>query len=118
MRKFFEKYHGRIWLMLILSVLLIFDICVHIDVNFLSENTIIVGFIGILASIIVIGNLTQVYSIKNDFDKKVDDINETMARLDEFNTTIAKSVNEMYGNYSKSKPKNKNNGKSKAGSNG
>jgi len=105
MGKFFEKYHGRIWLMLILSVLLIFDICVHIDVNFLSENTIIVGFIGILASIIVIGNLTQVYSIKNDFDKKVDDINETMARLDEFNTTIAKSVNEMYEQYSKSKTK-------------
>ena len=68
MKKFFLKLLGNFWLILILCYLLVISITINISDIVITNNSIVIFFIGVLASIVVIGNLAQVYAIKTELD--------------------------------------------------
>jgi hypothetical protein len=54
---------------IIIIVLLGIDICLHIDLVTITDQNIILTFIGILATFVVVSNYWQVKSIQDEFDE-------------------------------------------------
>lgn len=64
-----KNMFGNHWHLFVIYFLLIVCICLHISSCVITDTTIVIGFIGVLASIIVIGNVAQVHEIKHTHTK-------------------------------------------------
>jgi hypothetical protein len=64
----------KYWLILIIIVLLGIDICFHISPCTITDTSIVLTFIGILATFVVISNYAQVLSIEKKFNDEVKQI--------------------------------------------
>jgi nitrate/nitrite-specific signal transduction histidine kinase len=73
---------GHGWLLLIVIILLIVSICVNISHIIITSDSLVVTFIGILASIIVIGNFSYVSVIKSEMTKELDNLKEQQKEMD------------------------------------
>jgi len=65
------------WFALILIILFVgFDIAIHIPIVNIESNYFgaMVGFIGVIATFVVIGNYAQVKDMERRFDKSIEDI--------------------------------------------
>lgn len=102
--KKFNNHFGNYWLCWGIFFCLIILIATQIPNISLSDSTLIITFIGIIASIIVIGNIAQVYQIKNEFEKKIE---ELQVKLDKFKQT-GTTFKEQIENYSEAEVKNEN----------
>ena len=81
-------------------VLSIISICLNISRFVIEKETLILGFIGILVTIVVIGNVAHVIVIKDDTDNKIKE-------LEEQNKTTIKSLEEVSEFVSELVDKNK-----------
>jgi hypothetical protein len=88
------------WFALIIIIVLIgFDIAIHIPVINIECNYFgaMIGFVGVLATFVVISNYAQVKEIEKKFDKAIADterrFNESLAEIEE----KIERVNELVG---------------------
>lgn len=81
-------------ILLILSIVLNGEQLIYI-----SNDTLIITFIGIIATFIVISNFSQVSEIKNDFNQKINeqnkDFSDKVAKIDEKIVEIDKIFDEL-----------------------
>jgi hypothetical protein len=65
---------GNYWLSIIIIVLIGISICLNISRTIIDSQNLVIGFIGALATFIVVSNYMQVKEIKDEFDRHVKDI--------------------------------------------
>ena len=92
---FIMKFISDFWLFLIGCILLAAAISLHISDVVISDKSIVVTFIGVLASIIVIGNVSQVAYIKSHFDKKSNELEKTLKDANEAIDVLKNSYIEV-----------------------
>jgi len=117
------------WIFGISIFLLGISIFLNISHSVISNESIVLTFIGILATFIVVGNFAQVSEIRNNFDKQVhelefkmqnkidqlkslfDEVNETKTKLTEIQNDTYYATAEayrLYGIYNSDQNKLKN----------
>jgi NADH:ubiquinone oxidoreductase subunit 3 (subunit A) len=67
---FCRLFKNHWFLIVILIVLLAVDICLKISPNVITKESIVLTFVGILATFVVVGNYFQVKEIEKKFDDK------------------------------------------------
>lgn len=65
------KFASNYWLFGILIFLVGADICCHISCFVVTSESIVLTFVGILATLVVVGNYAQVKAIENKMDEKI-----------------------------------------------
>jgi len=78
------------WLVGLLILLVVVDICLHISHTVIESEHIVLTFVGILATFIVVSNYMQVKEVKDDFAKQSLELQE---ELDAIKTELSKKVN-------------------------
>jgi peptidoglycan hydrolase CwlO-like protein len=72
---FIEKFRrcvSNFWIVSILIILLGINICLHVSHTIIIDGqNLILGFIGIIATFVVVGNYIQVVDVKNEFREKL-----------------------------------------------
>lgn len=74
------------WIIIVLLIILIgTDIFIHLPFISIESNycAIVLGFVGILATFVVISNYAQVKDIERTFENKIDEINNKMGTIDQ-----------------------------------
>jgi hypothetical protein len=75
------------WLLGIAIILLGASIFLNISHTVITNESLVLTFIGILATIIVVGNFAQVAEIRNDTTKQINDLeSRTQTKINELNT--------------------------------
>jgi hypothetical protein len=75
------------WLLGIAIILLGASIFLNISHTVITNESLVLTFIGILATIIVVGNFAQVAEIRNDTTKQINDLElRTQTKINELNT--------------------------------
>ena len=69
------------WLIAIVIVLLVVEICCHISNCVVSESNIVLTFVGILATFVVVSNYAQVKSIEDKMESEITHLNEELEKL-------------------------------------
>ncbi|MBP5371535.1 MAG: hypothetical protein J6Y55_06400 [Bacteroidales bacterium] len=91
---------NNIVVIFLLIILLGFDIYSRISYLCITDESIVLSFVGILATFIVIGNYAQVKDVKDETSKKFNAINELIEKNNsENNEKFQRLKNEIY-NYS------------------
>jgi uncharacterized membrane protein (DUF485 family) len=105
--KFWIKQTNGNWFIVGIIILLIgFDIFIHIPIVDIQSSYFgaIMGFVGILATFIVVGNYAQVKDIKDEFKTKVDEfktkMKESEIKIEEIEKESNKVINEKIKDYS------------------
>ncbi|MDR1542866.1 MAG: hypothetical protein LBS50_00355 [Prevotellaceae bacterium] len=94
-----QKLISNFWVVFILICLLVIDIAFHISHSVFDSQNLVLGFVGILATFIVVSNYMQVKEIEKVFDKK--NI-ELQSKIDEkiriIESETLKIQNEVWAN--------------------
>ena len=107
------KFLKANWLIVMVGLVVFVDIIIHISYSCcLSGNeTLIIGFIGVVASIVVIGNLAQVSAIRAGMDKEMKELNAKIENYNELKNVMSKMSSEVFElNQKKTTVKKKKNG--------
>ena len=82
---FFEKlksYVYNFWIVSILIILLVIDIAVHIPHVVIDEQNLVLGFIGAIATLVVVSNYMQVLEIRREFESKVSGVESKVSGVE------------------------------------
>lgn len=81
-----QKYRPIDWIEVFVIILLIslafVVILITIKQNFISDQGLVIGFFGILATIVVLGNYTQVESIRHETEREIDNMQDDVADIE------------------------------------
>jgi len=89
------------WIFGISILLLGTSLFLNISASVITNESIVLVFVGILATFIVVGNFAQVSEIKNSTDKQIRNLeSKTQSKIDELNT-LFNEINEATNKLSK-----------------
>ncbi|MDR2836580.1 MAG: hypothetical protein LBV69_10395 [Bacteroidales bacterium] len=102
---------------IVFIILIVVDICTRIDSFAINDYNKMLTFVGILASVIVIGNVAQIFSIKSDTEKEIEKLREQqkllteqhfaiMSRNELLEQKIEKYIENVFESYDKNKKNN------------
>ncbi|MDR1760977.1 MAG: hypothetical protein LBR55_00860 [Bacteroidales bacterium] len=83
----------------VIIILLLTIIALHIECLAINDSSIILAFVGILATFVVISNYTQVKDIERKFENKTESFDKKIKEIDTNILNIAKyaeSINKQY----------------------
>lgn len=91
MKKFWDQYKIIIIILLIVILLGVFYVLAFFWCLPVSDSEVALGFFGILATFVVIGNYAQVSNIKNQMDQSINNITDESR-----NNSIISRLNNLY----------------------
>ena len=100
----FIKCVGNHWLIGLAILLLAISIALNIDHSTIAKESIVLGFVGVLATFIVVGNYAQVKAIESQSDNRIKEIEDKFKELE----GIFNQLNEISHSYSDIAEKGKN----------
>lgn len=95
---YITNFLGHYWVILISCILLVASIFLNISHIIITKESIVISFVGILASIIVVGNFAHVSAMKTEIYTEIEKIREqqeamqltTDSLINQFNDSIDK----------------------------
>lgn len=94
-KNIFLIFIGKYWFFGTALFMLGVSIALNIDKSVLTNESIVLTFIGILATFIVVGNYAQVSEIKNEFSSKINDIRIDKEAIEETKKEIEQAKEEI-----------------------
>jgi len=76
-----KSFCGNYWLLGLVLVLFTIDIAIKISSSIITNESIVIIFIGILATFVVISNYAQTKAIKDDLENKIKEIKEDIKQI-------------------------------------
>ncbi len=81
-----QKFNPIDWVEIFVIILIICSafavVIMAIKHNFISDQGLVIGFFGILATIVVLGNYTQVESIRHETEREIDNMQQNVADIE------------------------------------